>query len=34
MPIEREGRIYWVDCANEEQVPKDDKNDSDDSDDE
>ena len=29
-----EGQIIWVDCADEEQVPKDDKNDSDDSDDE
>ena len=26
MPIEMEGQIIWVDCADEEQVPKDDKN--------
>lgn len=26
MPIEMEGRIIWVECADEEQVPKNDKN--------
>ena len=26
MPIEMEGRIIWVDCADEEKVPKSDKN--------
>ena len=26
MPIEMDGRIIWVDCADEEKVPKSDKN--------
>ena len=27
MPIEKEGQIIWIDCADDEQVPKDNKND-------
>ena len=26
LPIEMGGQIFWIDCADEEQVPKSDKN--------